>query len=162
MNTKDTTAQSWRDLTDQLTPYQINLFTERERLFVELDRRPADTTAKWLLADAVADVENNEQDRRLFGDVPAPAGCRFLWHWDPDENGGYERAFEADEWTLGRLAVSVHGSQRPDGSVTAWLNINGVGSGVDLSTEQARWLADKIALAAEAVDRLNGDSPPFM
>lgn len=159
MNT--TYPATWRDLTDKLTPWQINLFTERERLFVELDRRPADEIAEFLLADALADVENNARDRQLFGDVPAPAGVRFLWHWDPAENGGYEREFECEEWTLGRLSVGVHGSQRPNGSVTAWLTINGVGSGVDLSTEQARWIADTIALAAEAVDRLNLDSPPF-
>ncbi len=146
---------TWRDVADKLTPFQRNLLAERERLFVEIDRRPVAEIADLLLAAALADIRNNARDVARFGDVPAPAGARFLWHWDPTENGCFERAFEADEWTLGRLAVSVHGAQRPDGSVTAWLNICGVGGGQDLDADQARWLADAIVRAAAVLDRLN-------
>ncbi len=162
MSTTSTPPANWRDVADRLTPYQVNLLTERERLLVEIDNRPADEIAAFLLTDALANIRNNELDVARFGDVHAPAGARFLWHWDPAENGGYERAFEADEWTLGRIAVGVHGSQRPDGSVTAWLHISGVGGGQELDADQARWLGDALVKAAAVIDRLNGETPPFM
>jgi hypothetical protein len=98
-----------------------------------------------------------------YANIPAPAGATKI---DPWYRFGAE-----DEWLryfegtrigeTGRLAVGVGGWQYCDGKVE--YNAQVLGDDVaNLSAEDARLLAERLSAAADALDRLTGDAPPFM
>ena len=152
--TTDNTATTWRDLTDKLTEEQITDLTALEKVY-----RNAPEADRTLLAEAQEHAEGN----RRLGHVPAPVGAVRLYQWqhDPEEDGLWRREFEGREWKVGPVAVVVGGHQRADGSALASMFVYG-GDGANLTNVEARRLAAVMVEAADEVDRIIGETPPFM
>jgi hypothetical protein len=153
----DNTAQTWRDLTDQLTAEQIQRFTWREQV---LHGTP-EQIQSLLLDQAQEHAAGNRRDRELFGAIPAPHGVEFVWHWTADDNGqDWQRSLEGASRRIGALVVSVNGTQRPDGSVQSYATIES--NTVEFDAATVRQIAAELIAAADELDRLDGTAPPFV
>jgi hypothetical protein len=150
VNTIDNTAQTWRDLTEQLTPEQI------ERL----------ETSKWPDAADLLDMARDFAARNLLqsalADVAAPAGTTKAGAWCADGTDT-KRTVYAGRWHLGNVIVEIVGEQSADGAATWQIECREADSTYgDLNAEQARELALVLTDAAELLDRLDGTAPPFV
>lgn len=129
------TAQSWRDLAEQLTPEQIadvTLADEAYRLryalrLCQLNKARATLADLELPPDATSEVSEWEE-------------------WDPD-NGIYHRSYTA--WAHPTLDVYVFGTQDSTGSVTRRI----VCSLEEFTADQARDLAAALHQAAYELER---------
>ncbi len=151
MTTTDNTAQSWRDLTDQLTTEQIT----------QLD------SAKWPDEAERLEIAREMAARNLLqvalADVAAPAGTTKAGAWYAVGDEQASRTLYADTWPVGNVTAIVIGEQLADGSATWQLEIHEVErTNGDLTAEQARELARVLLDAADKLDQLDGTSPPFM
>lgn len=161
MATTNTEPTDWRDVADQLTIHQRNLLARRAELFLRDGDRPAATVQALLLRDALQHVRRNAEDRERFGDVPAPAGAVYLWHFEINEtDGGWHREFTGPYQECGGVTVWIYGQQRPDGSARASVSVN-TDELAELDAATARELAELLVATAEHADRINGDAPPF-
>lgn len=159
-----TSTSTWRDVAEQLRPYQTAALERREQMLTERNE-PADTVRHWLLQDALEDARRNQLDAQRFGDVPVPRGAEHVWHFELDDDGTVCREFTGRTWQpCHNVSVQVLGKQRPDGSVTAWVFVStSIDTGSTLiAADDARQVAECIVAAAADVDVLNHDSPPFI
>ncbi len=153
MNSTDNTAQTWRDLTDQLTTEQIVMFSEAEH------RPPED------LLDAARHYAAQNVLQAVMAQVAAPAGTVDTSQWcdglDDDETPS--RTLYGERWCVGNVTAILIGEQRGDGSATWQIEFHEVdGTNGEVNAEQARELARVILDAADKLDQLDGTSPPFM
>lgn len=155
-----TTPTNWRDV-QGLTDEQRNELDRREELLA--DGRDAEIVREWLLNDAREYAKNNAADRERYGDVPAPDGAFAVWNFELDAELGPVRYFEGPATTTGGVTTGIGGQQRPDGSVTAWVDIDGSPAGNHLSAADARALAAALVEAADRIDAVTGtpvSTPP--
>lgn len=151
MNT-DNTAQTWRDLHDQLTAEQIVRLEASSRM-----QQPGD------LLDVARDMAAQNLLQLSLSNVPAPDGATDVgaWHHD-DDTGSSSRIVYGGRWTVGNAIVEIVGDQDDTGA-TAWqIEVQHVENTVgDLSAEQTRELSRVLTVAADQLDRLTGELPPF-
>jgi hypothetical protein len=151
---RDDNATTWGDLSDQLTPAQIEMLERFEGTAAAPD---AEAIAETLLGEAREHASRNLVDNIEFGHLAPPAGAAKLFHWD---NGTYfldewSREFEGARrtigTTLGKFTISIGGVQRQDGRVTRYLTIDGDDV---LDSDDARQLAAALIEAADELERL--------
>lgn len=143
----DNTAQTWRDLAEQLTPEQI---AGLERLEMGSSALP-----QGVLLDAARDhCESNLIDA-LAGDVPLPDGAQADaagWIRNLDRPG-YSRSVMWSERAVGDMAFSVDGRQDSEtGSFTRHISLY-AGDGTRLTAAGARQLAAALEGAADEMER---------
>ena len=150
MNTIDNTAQTWRDLTDQLTPEQIGQ--------LESARWPDDAER----LDIARDFAARNLLQVSLADVAAPAGTTKAGAWCADGTDT-KRTVYAGLWHVGNVITEIFGEQSADGS-TVWQIECREADSTDgtITAEQARALALVLTDAAELLDKLDGTSPPFV
>ncbi len=150
MNTIDNTAQTWRDLADQLTPEQIGRLE----------------TAKWPdaadLLDVARDFAATNRLQASLADVAAPAGTTKAGAWGADGTDT-KRTVHAGLWHVGNVIVEIVGEQSANGAATWQIECRESDSTYGaITAEQARELAQVLTDAAELLDKLDGTAPPFV
>lgn len=154
------TATTWRDLTDQLTPQQVDQLRDVERRLPEGEKTTA-MMLKWArehIAHRLTDV--------MYAGVPIPAGARTdSAGWGKNlQREGYSRSLVWRSYEGGaadlRLAgacisVDIDGRQECDGSFTRHVSLWGFKEGAGLTGDQARGVAALLTLAADELDRLS-------
>lgn len=160
MVTTNTEPTDWRDVADQLTPYQRAILADSEQAWSS-DPRPAEWKQSVLLDRALTHIRRTAEDIERFGEIPAPAGIAHLWHWERDDDTDqWQRAFSGPYQKCGGVTVWLYGQQRLDGSARAWVSVD-TDQIAELDADTARELGELLALTAEQADRINGDAPPF-
>lgn len=136
----DNTANTWRDLADQLSPDQI----------IALERGEAEgASAESLLQYARKLAEVNIAGS-VFFDIPAPADAIEVEDWTEWDTGVYQRTFTS--WTHPDLEVSVFGIQRSDGSCVGRWVLDNCGDR-SMTAEEARRRATAVSAAADLIER---------
>lgn len=142
-------ADTWRDLTEQLTPKQI-----AELEYCEREGVPPCMTdpRQGLLNIARAEAQRN-LIQVLCADIAPPTyavGGTFDW----EERGpkGFGRMFTVSTRAVGETAVEVCGVQFDDGHVELALML--AEAPEDISASDARALAAALVEAADEMDRL--------
>ncbi|WP_236977646.1 hypothetical protein [Mycobacterium kiyosense] len=147
--TGDGDASCWRDLTDQLTGWQIN---ELDRMDAEADQSamPAGDQAHALLEAARGWARANLADHVLFSDVTPPADATRIWL--PEESDtGWIRAFDGTRRSVSAdTDVIILGCQNQDGTTVRTIGIVARG---DYDAATARQIAAAILDAADELDR---------
>ena len=141
MTTPDDTAQTWRELADQLTAEQV---AQLERLEHDEPQTLLEMARDWV-------TENMTNAGVSFGDVAPPAGAVRTFGWQLDRN--WFREFEGTTRRVGRAGIHICGRQRADGSSWRWITVQCRGLDV-LDAAAARELSAALADAADELERL--------
>lgn len=152
------TAQSWRDLTDQLTPQQVSRFTRQESLAlaaITSGRNPHETAediARGFLSEARWEAVQNRTDREI--NVALPIGANDAEHWSNDD-GLWTRVVNGPSRSVDGFDAAVYrtGIQTRDGAVTWSLYVH-VADHDEMTIAQVRQLADALVEAATELERL--------
>jgi len=147
MTTSDDTAQTWRDLADELTDAQI---TQLERLERDEPQTLLEMAQQWAAENATA--------AERFDDVAAPASAVRTFGWQRD--GVWFRDFAGTTRSAGPARVHIFGRQQADGSTRRWIAIHTRHLNV-LDPAAARALAAALTGAADEIERLSMDEPPL-
>jgi hypothetical protein len=140
MTTSNDTAQTWRDLADQLTAAQI---TQLERLERDEPQTLLELARQW--------AAKNTTDAMGFDDIASPAGAVRLFGWQRD--GNWFRDFEGTVRDAGQARVHIFGRQQADGTARRWIAVHTRRLNA-LDAPAARGLAAALTDAAEEVERL--------
>ncbi|MDO0975982.1 hypothetical protein [Mycolicibacterium frederiksbergense] len=152
-------VQTWRDLSDQLTPEQVARFERSEAMAlasIAAGRNPyetADDIVGGLLTEARWEAEQNLTDRMI--NVPLPPGAEEAEHWSEDD-GEWTRTVHGGARSVDGFDAAVYrtGTQASDGAVT-WLMYVHVDDHDDMTAEQVRQLAAKLVEAADELEQLS-------
>ena len=91
-------------------------------------------------------------------DIPTPNGAIRVDDWMLWDDTTWLRAFDVQTFRDGRAIVYLGGTQDSDGTATYTIEIERSG---DLTAIEARALAVLLTAAADKVDQLTGETPPF-
>ncbi len=149
------TTTTWRDITG-LDDEQTVIMEEHERMF--LGHHPQAEAILIEQAEYMAACNRIDTD---YADVAVPAGAHAD-RWVRDDNGEWSRSLEWAQvpTTVAAVDLYLDGSQNLDGSHTTQVSL--YSDGTHLSAEQTRGLAAALVHAADELDKLTGDAPPFM
>lgn len=140
MSTPDDTAQTWRDVADQLTAAQI---AQLERLERDEPQTLLGMARQWATENMIAAAP--------FDQVAQPAGAARTFDWQLDSN--WFRDFEGTTRRAGQARVQICGRQQADGSTRRWITVRTHHLDA-LDPATARELATALADAADEIDRL--------
>ncbi|CAN5524184.1 hypothetical protein BH09ACT7_BH09ACT7_08500 [soil metagenome] len=152
-------AQTWRDLTDQLTPEQIGRIERQEAQALHsiavgknVYESPEDI-ARCFLADARYEADGNLM-AAVIG-LPLPAGAESVEHWEDDGTGAMTRQVHARPRTIDGCDATAYltGTQSADGAV-AWGFYVHVDDRANLTASQTRELARALMASADELERL--------
>ena len=136
----DSTAQTWRDVTDQLSAAQI---AELERLEHDEPQTLLEMARQWAAKNVTAGMP--------FDTVAPPDGAVRTFDWQLDSN--WFRDFEGTSRRGGRARVQIYGRQQADGSTRRWIGVQTRHlDALDAAT--ARELAAALTDAADEIERL--------
>jgi hypothetical protein len=138
MSTPRDTAQTWRDLADQLTVAQI---VQLERLEHDKPQELLEMARQW--------VAENNAEAEFLQHVPTPAGAVRTFRWQLDSN--WFRDFEGTTRRVGQTRVHICGRQLADGSSRRWITVHTRHlHGLDAAA--ARQLAAALTEAADEIE----------
>jgi hypothetical protein len=141
MTTPDDTAQTWRDVADQLTAAQIAQLESLER-----------DEPQTLLEMARQLAAKNVTTAAPFDHVAQPAGAVRTFNWQLD--GDWFRDFEGTTRRGGPARVRIFGRQQADGSTRRWIAVDTRHLDA-LDPAAARELAAALTDAADEIERLS-------
>jgi hypothetical protein len=146
----ETTTANWRDITG-LTAEQTNQLTAGANLMTEDE----------LIELALQMAAQNHLQASLTH-IPVPAGAVTVSAWY-DDGETCTREVYGTAWNVGNVNARITGEQSSSG-VTAWrVEVDPVERTIgDLTAAQAREMAAAMLQAADELDRLTEESPPFM
>jgi hypothetical protein len=154
--THDDTATTWRDLSDQLTPEQIERLTDFERRWTEAGK--LQERDESLLFGAREYAENNVRDSVMFGHLDWPEGATAVYPSGELSDGRWSREFDGGSRQVNGVTVNISGTQFADGTIERELSVSvddrSSGPGGDLNAAQARALAANLIEAADELERL--------
>ncbi|OCB34469.1 hypothetical protein A5676_02295 [Mycobacterium malmoense] len=140
MTTSDDTAQTWRDVADQLTAAQI---AQLERIEHDEPQTLLDMARQWAAKNVSAGMP--------FDAVAPPDGAVRTFDWQLDRN--WFRDFEGTSRRGGRARVQIYGRQQVDGSTRRWIAVHARHLDA-LDGVAARELAAALTDAADEIERL--------
>jgi hypothetical protein len=140
MTTHDDTAQTWREVADQLTDAQI---AQLERLEREEPQTLLEMARQW--------AAKNMTTAAPFDHVAQPAGAVRMFDWQLD--GNWFRDFEGTTRRAGQARVQICGRQHADGSTRRWIAVR-TRHLEALEPAAARELAGALTDAADEIERL--------
>lgn len=146
MTAHDDTAQTWRDVADQLTAEQIAQLEGLER-----------DEPQTLLEMARQWAAKNMTTGMPFGDVAPPDGAVRTFDWQLDST--WFRDFEGTARRGGPARVQICGRQQADGSTRRWIAVH-TRHLAALDPPSARELAAALSEAADEMERLSGRHNP--
>ena len=91
-------------------------------------------------------------------DIPTPAGAVQVDDWMLWDDTTWMRAFDVQTYRDGRAIVYLGGIQNSDATVTYTIEVE---RAEDLTAIEARALGVLLTAAADKVDQLTGEAPPF-
>lgn len=140
MTASDDTAQTWRDVADQLTAAQI---AQLERLEHDEPQTLLDMARQWAAKNVSAGMP--------FDAIGPPDGAvrTFDWHFDSN----WFREFEGTSRRRGPTHVQICGRQQADGSTRRWIAVHARHL-YALDAAGARELATALTEAADEIERL--------
>jgi hypothetical protein len=141
MTTSGDTAQTLRDLADQLTAVQI---TQLERLERDDPHTLLEKARQWAAKNTTAAAP--------FNNVAPPAGAVRTFGWQRDSN--WFRDFEGTKRCAGQARVHIFGRQQADGSARRWIAVHTRRLDA-LSAAAARELSAALNDAADEIERLD-------
>lgn len=154
--TPDDTARTWRSLSDELTPEQVEKIAEAEKQSPLPDAEKAATLLEWARGWA----QRNLDDHLMFGHLAAPADATAVYHCGERTDGrGWSREFCGTARRVAGVSLDIEGTQFADGAVERMLTVSvddlpdSIGGVLD--TDQARQLAAALIEAADELDRLS-------
>ncbi len=166
MNTTHDTADTWRDLRDELTPEQIEFIEDFENSHPAVLSGGVDRD-RVMLERARTHARDNKHDREHFGHIPTPGTPLRISAWEPEHDddtlGPWLRTFDTAEWCVrlsgepqgaNRAYATLAGTQHDDGRIERWVYADAVS--VRVTGEQARKLAAVLLEAADELDKLYG------
>ncbi len=139
MTTPDDTAQTWREVADQLTAAQI---AQLERLEREEPQTLLEMARQWAAENMTATAQ--------FDHVAQPAGAVRMFNWQLD--GNWFRDFEGTTRRGGQARVQICGRQQADGSTRRWIAVR-IHHLDALDPVAARKLAGALTDAADEIER---------
>lgn len=147
------TIETWRDLTDKLTPQQIAGLEAMERVRVSdaVDYR------EWLIGEAREYIAENEHDAELSARVQPPAGATSVDGWGSidSKTGRPCRSIQWSSHDAGRTAVDIDGWQDDTGEITErGISVYGMSEGESLTAADAVKLAAALLKAADVLRKL--------
>jgi len=141
MTTPDDTAQTWRDVADQLTAAQIAQLESLER---DEPQTLLEMARQWATQNVTAAAP--------FDHVAQPAGAVRTFDWQLD--GNWFRDFEGTTRRGRQAHVQIYGRQQADGSTRRWIAVHSRHlNALDLTA--ARELAAALTDAADEIERLS-------
>ena len=140
VTTPDDTAQTWRDVANQLTAAQI---AQHERLERDESGTLLEMARQW--------AANNAISGEPFGDVAPPTGAVRTFAWQLDSN--WFRDFEGTTRRGGPARVQIFGRQQADGSTRRWIAVHSRYLDT-LDAAATRELAAALIDAADEIERL--------
>ncbi|HWS91731.1 MAG TPA: hypothetical protein VN306_04290 [Mycobacterium sp.] len=140
MTTSDDTAQTWRDVAEQLTAAQI---AQLERLEREEPQTLLEMAREWAAKNSTAAAP--------FDHVAQPDGAVRMFDWQRDSN--WFRDFEGTTRRGGQGRVQIRGRQHADGSTRRWIAVR-IRHLDALEPAAARELAAALTDAADEIERL--------
>ena len=141
MTTPDDTAQTWRDVADQLTAAQIAQLESLER---DEPQTLLEMARQWAAKNMTAAAP--------FNHVAQPTGAVRTFDWQLD--GNWFRDFEGTTRRGRQAHVQIYGRQQADGSTRRWIAVHTRHlNGLDLTA--ARELAAALTDAADEIERLS-------
>ncbi len=141
MTAHDDTAQTWRDVADQLSAAQI---AQLERLERDEPQTLLEMARQW--------ATKNMTTGMPFDDVAPPAGAVRTFDWQLDST--WFRDFEGTARRGGPARVQIFGRQQADGSTRRWIAIHTRHlDALDATT--ARELGSALTEAADEMERLS-------
>ncbi|BBX89005.1 hypothetical protein CQY21_16060 [Mycolicibacterium boenickei] len=152
------TAQSWRDLADQLPPHVVQRFERHERL-TELHGPlafPQEDPAEVIRRDQAIMLQE-ARDQIPFAHVPLPAAAQGAGLWEDSVDDTWTRLVDGTRRTVGPLSVCISGVQSPDGSVVWSAAAETKDDAV--TSAQLREYAALLIVAAAELDYLNRPQP---
>lgn len=153
--THDDNATTWRDLTDQLTPEQVEKLSAAEKCSGLPDAEKAETLLEWARDHA----EQNLRDQVMFGHLERPEGATQVYGCGERSDGRFSREFVGTARKVNGVTVTIDGAQFADGTAERMLNVGvddlAEGPGGVLDGDQARQLAAALVEAADELDRLS-------
>jgi hypothetical protein len=142
------TATTWRDLADQLTPDQI-VDVERFDEQIRRESLPCDMSLNYARQFARLNVA-----RLVLADMPAPPDATRIGDWEEMGEGEWYRSFMSWSCTTEKVLVEVEGHQYNDGRIERWIIDH---SGEEpMTARDTRERAEALLAAAAELDRLNG------
>ncbi len=141
MSTPDDTAQTWRDVADQLTAAQI---AQLERLERDEPQTLLEMAQQW--------AAKNMTTAAPVDHVAQPAGAVRTFDWQLDSN--WFRDFEGTRRRAGQARVQIYGRQQADGSTRRWITVHARHLDA-LEPAAARELGGALTDAADEIERLN-------
>jgi hypothetical protein len=146
----ETTTANWRDITGLTVEQTVqlaagtNLMTEAE--LIELARQMA---AQNLLQASLTHI-------------PVPAGAVTVSAWYNDGETTTREVY-GTAWNVGNANARITGEQASSGVARWRVEVDPVERTIgDLTAAQAREMAAVLVQAADELDRLTEESPPFM
>lgn len=147
------TAETWRDLADQLPPHVVQRFERHERL-TELHGPlafPQEDPAEVVRRDQAL-MLREAREQIPFVHVPLPDAAQNAGLWEDSVDDGWTRLVDGTRRTVGPLSVCISGVQSPDGSVV-W-SVAAETKDDAVTAEQIREYAALLIEAADELDRL--------
>jgi len=141
MTTPDDTAQTWRDVADQLTGAQI---AQLERLERDEPQTLLEMAQQW--------AAENMTTAAPVDHVAQPAGAVRTFDWQLDST--WFRDFEGTKRPAGQARVQIYGRQQADGSTRRWITVHARHLDA-LEPAAARELGGALTDAADEIERLN-------
>ena len=140
------TETTWRDITG-LTDEQTAQLA-------------ADTTqTEGVLLDIAQTMAERNHLQTTLTHITAPTARAGTWY---DDGANIARTIYGTEAVLDTVTARVVGEQDSSGAVTAWVEVvENPGTDGGMNAGQARELAAALVQAADELDRLTGDAPPF-
>ena len=141
-----TTVTTWRDITG---------LTDEQTL-----RLAADTTqTEDVLLDIARTMAERNHLQTTLTHITAPTARAGTWY---DDGENITRTVYGTQVVLDTVTARVVGEQDSTGAVTAWVEVvENPGTDGGMTAGQARELAAALVQAADELDRLTGDAPPF-
>lgn len=148
------TAQTWRDLAEQLSPEAIKAYERTEQQFASAD------LSRAFPAEDPADVlerlrRNMLEDARIqarFGHIALPTGATGAESWQDGDDGEWTRLVHGPYQSTAHLGVGISGIQQTDGTVTWAMYVSTDDN--ETTPEQARRFAAQVVAIAEALEGL--------
>lgn len=159
----NTTTTDWRDLTDQLTPHQIAQVEQLEHASAGWPLQPGDDASpdEKLVRCARSFIRENLAQIQ-FADIVVPADAiDSPSAWAEWEEGVWNRHYTA-AWSTpcDETAVEISCWQYSDGRADERHVY--ITTEAQLDSAAARAVAAALLAAADKLDQLTGEQPPFM
>lgn len=150
---------TWRDYADRLTAEQIALME-----YCEANELPPGIASPESHINAALTMIRENETQAACAHIPTPPDALDVpAPWLPWDDDVAQRTYTCWAQQMPGVAVTIIGYQYSDGRpVYREIYVEDSDDACDMTADRARMLGRLLLDAADALDRLDGTSPPFM